>query len=243
MKIQLKRFTKITCLCCAVALVLTLGLLLVDRVFVTQRITGLFPERTELEMIEKAHLIVKGTFEDRSKAFRIESANGQEESNFTDYTLKVQEVYRGDVAKGENVTVRTQGGFVGTLQTVADFEPKINVGDTVFIYLYQPNIGGTYETDGDYYYVLNGIDGLYHCHSEETLTNPATGKNLEFSNSIKTIETINKTHPVNKNWVYEELQKSLKNNLENGFITQNEYDREISRINHYGTVTKEALFK
>lgn len=206
-------------------------------------ISGLMPALTEQEMIEKSHLIVKGTFEDKSKAFQVRSADQTEESNFTDYYLTVEEVYRGDAVAGDIIAVRIQGGFVGTVNVVSDMDPEINVGDTVFVHLYQPGIGGGFETNEDYYYVLSGIDGLFHYEDETTLVNPKTKGTKNIPELKAEIQRINQTTPVNKNWVYEESLENAKKNLETGFITEKEYNEMLKEQQTYGTVTKKALIK
>ncbi len=238
-----KRSAIITVICCFVALSLVIGYFVIDNVFETVEVSGLLPARTEQEMIEKSHLIVKGTFEDKSKAFQVRSADQTEESNFTDYYLTVEEVYRGDAVAGDIIAVRIQGGFVGTVNVVSDMDPEINVGDTVFVYLYQPGIGGGFETKEDYYYVLNGIDGLFHYDGATTLVNPKTKQTKNISEIKVDIQRVNQTTPVNKNWVYEEFLENAKKNLENGFITEKEFNETMNEQQTYGTVKKTALLK
>ncbi|MBQ7035751.1 MAG: hypothetical protein IJN34_08450 [Clostridia bacterium] len=167
-------------------LVLIGAYLLLDHVFVRQIGFATFPAMTAEEQIEKAHLIVKGTFEDKSKAFRFSS------SNFTDYDLTVEEVYRGDAAAGDVLSVRVEEGLVGTLWVETVHEPKIRLGDTVFVYLYQ--------TGGDYYYVLNGKSGYYLFDGEGKIKNSESGEVLGLAEVEDTIKK-----------VYEREQKSKEN--------------------------------
>ncbi len=212
-------------------LVLIGAYLLLDHVLVRQTVFATFPPMTAEEQVEKAHLIVKGTFKDKSKAFRASS------TNFTDYYLTVEEVYRGDAAAGDVLSVRVEEGFVGNLWVETVHEPKIRLGDTVFIYLYQ--------TDGDYYYVLNGKSGYWTLEGEGQICNALNGEMAEIAEVEAIIASINEKTPANKNWPYEEALEGLKGNLENGFITEEEYQQALENLNSetYGKVVKRAIWK
>ena len=91
---RIKKAWLVAVVCCLIALVLGASYIILDHVFVRQIGFATFPAMTAEEQVEKAHLIVKGTFKDKSKAFRVSS------TNFTDYYLTVEEVYRGDAGGG-----------------------------------------------------------------------------------------------------------------------------------------------
>ena len=165
-------------------LVLIGAYLLLDHVLVRQTVFATFPPMTAEEQVEKAHLIVKGTFKDKSKAFRASS------TNFTDYYLTVEEVYRGDAAAGDVLSVRVEEGFVGNLWVETVHEPKIRLGDTVFVYLYQ--------TDGDYYYVLNGKSGYYLFDGEGKIKNSESGEVLGLAEVEDTIKKVHEREFVQK---------------------------------------------
>ena len=173
---RIKKAWLVALVCCLIGLVLGASVIILDHVFVRQIGFATFPAMTAEEQIEKAHLIVKGTFKDKSKAFRFSSGN------FTDYYLTVEEVYRGEAAAGDILSVRVEEGLVGTVWVETAHEPKIRLGDTVLIYLYQ--------TDGDYYYVLNGKRGYYLFDGEGKIKNSESGEVLglaEVEASIKKV--------------------------------------------------------
>ncbi len=245
MKIKSKLSAIITISCCVLALLFVILYYTIDNIFVVQKMFATFPAMTAEEQIEKAHLIVKGTFKDKSKAFQIQPANGGDPSNFTDYYLTVEEVYRGDAAAGDVLSVRVQEGIVGTIKVEVDYEPDIQIGDTVLIYLYQTGMGGNYTTDEDYYYVLNGKKGYCILNGEGQLRNAESGEVYPLAEVKASIASIDEKTPVNKNWPYEEALEGLKGNLENGFITEEEYQQALENLNSetYGKVVKRAIWK
>ncbi len=176
--------------CCLIALVLIASYILLDHVLVRQTVFASFPAMTAEEQIEKAHLIVKGTFKDKSKAFQIQPANGGDPSNFTDYYLTVEEVYRGDASVDDVIPVRVQEGFVGTVWVETAHEPNIRLGDQVLIYLYQ--------TDEGYYYVLNGKSGYWTLEGEGQICNAWNGDIAEIAEVEATIKKVHERESVRK---------------------------------------------
>ncbi len=181
---RIKKAWLVALVCCLIGLVLGASFIILNHIFVRQIGFATFPAMTAEEQIEKAHLIVKGTFEDKSKAFRFSS------SNFTDYYLTVDEVYRGEASVGDILSVRVEEGLVGTLWVETVHEPKIRLGDQVLIYLYQ--------TEGGYYYVLNGKSGYWMLEGNGKIRNAWNGELSEMAEVEATIKKVHERESVQK---------------------------------------------
>ncbi|MBQ7935709.1 MAG: hypothetical protein IJ333_05105 [Clostridia bacterium] len=205
----------------------------------TVQISALLPALTETQLAERSHLIVKGTVEGRSQPFQVKPVGGGMESNFMDYYLTIEEVYRGNAEIGEKIAVRVEGGTVGALTVISELDPELHVEDTVFLYLYQTNTGGGYTTGDDYYLVQNGWMGAYHFKEDPNRPiNQKSGDSFDLTEKAAFIAKINETTPVNENSHYEQILEAFQHNLNSGFMTQEEYDREIANLKKYASVTK-----
>lgn len=126
---------------------------------ITQYISSAYPEMTQDDMMEQSTLIVCGEVTAQSEPFQIQPENGADASNFTDYTISVDETLRGQA--GDTVTVRVQGGLVDGMSTVVEDAPELAAGKQLLLYLRDPGENDTYRTDGTYYYVTGLWRGVY----------------------------------------------------------------------------------
>lgn len=131
----------------------------------TQYISGMYPEMTHEDMLERSTLVVQGEVTAQSEPFQITPITGGDPSNFTDYTVAVDQVLRG--AAGDTVTVRVQGGLVDGMSTVVEDAPELTVGKQLLLYLRDPGDADTYLTDGTYYYVTGLWRGVYEWQTSD----------------------------------------------------------------------------
>lgn len=202
------------------------------------------------DLLRDASVIVEAHTATVSEAFSIQAVNGAV-SNFTDYTLEADRVLKGHLAENETFTVRLEGGTVNGQEVVVEEAPQLSVDEPVLLFLYQPNMGGGFNTEGNYYYVLGMMQGAFYPEkgsAEKThaaSTNTFTNK-LGTSISVQTLENdlVNmqqtvETNDMNDHGVYEKFLENQKKNLESGFITQEEYEQGLNEAKQYATILKE----
>lgn len=212
--------------------------------------SGVLAEVTYDDLLQDASVIVKAHTTNISEAFSIQSVNGAV-SNFTDYTLEADRVLKGRLAENETFTVRLEGGTVNGQKVVVEEAPQLSVDEPVLLFLYQPNMGGGFNTEGDYYYVLGMMQGAFypekgsdektHAASTTTFTNKlGTSISLQtLANDLANMQQTVETNDANDNGVYEKFLENQKKNLESGFITQEEYEQGLNEAKQYATIIKD----
>ena len=101
------------------------------------------------------------------------------------------------------------------------------------VFLYQPGRGGSFNTEGDYYYALGmrqGVftkeeSGQYISQSGEALNNHDLTQCAAAENNIAAPYSFRNEYIENQ-----------KRNLENGFLTQEEFDQLMRDIDDYATI-------
>lgn len=215
------------------AVILFLLLALVGINFFTQKtvyISGLLEEKTLDDLTEQASLVAIGTVEEDYESFQIESVYGSE-ANYTDYEFVISSVLRG-TSEEDSVTVRVQGGTVGNYTEIYEGSPDLEVEQVYLLFLYRPARGGSYNTKGDYYYVLGLNQGVFTENDGNYASQ--SGTTLPTEELLTMISE--ETEPVNENYFREEYISNQKINLENGFISQEEYDSLMENIDVYATI-------
>lgn len=195
-------------------------------------------------LLNDAPVIVKAHTVDISNPFKIKSVNGSI-SRFTDYTVQADEVYRGQIATGDSVVVRIEGGCIDGNDVVVDEAPSLKMDEEVVLFLYQPNMGSGFNTEGDYYYVLGMTQGAFYPKvQDDKLTADYVNKfGTTFSldrlqSDITSMDSDRLVVANRENRVYEEFLNNQKANLESGMITQEEYDRFLQEAQTYATIVK-----
>lgn len=122
-------------------------------------IHGILEEKTEDQLFEQSSLVVIGTVQDAGNAFQVKSSAG-DLCNFTDYTLAIDTVLRGEHEKNELI-VRINGGTAGGVTEVYTPSPELKIGEDYLLFLYQPARGGSFNTKGDYYCILGLTQGVF----------------------------------------------------------------------------------
>lgn len=211
--------------------------------------SGVLAEVTYDDLLQDASVIVEAHTTTVSEPFSIQSVNGVV-SNFTDYTLKADRVLKGDLVENGDFTVRLEGGTVNGQKVVVEEAPQLPVDEPVLLFLYQPNMGGGFNTEGDYYYVLGMMQGAFYpekdsdektqAKSTSTFTNKlGTSISIQtLENNLANIQQTATMNGVNENSVYKKFLENQKKNLESGFITQEEYEQGLKESKQYATIIK-----
>lgn len=143
------------------------------------------------DIIKQSSLAVWGTITAQSY-LEILPVGSNEPCDFIDYSFEISEVFRGN-SENNTITIR-----------VPQAESSLKLNKKYFIFLYQPHMGGSYNTEGDYYYITA-------CYDEKLQEDIAE-------------------YPVNEYYAYEHAVETAKNNVKNGVMTPeylNEFMQEI----------------
>lgn len=194
------------------------------------------------ELIENSTLIVKAKLTDKSPAFQIKSVEGGI-SNFTDYYFEPENILRGE-ATTSSIAVRINEGLVGDTEVINDVSYNFEIGSQYILFLYAPSYGGGFTTEGDYYYVTGAQQGVYKLNSIQTRSGEETYQNSisEESNSIilsdftAEVNNINSISPPQEDIDYQNFLDAQQENLESGFITQEEYNKFLQESQQYATI-------
>lgn len=208
---------------------------------VTQYVTGTVSEKKLDDLVRESNLIIHGTVEGPGQGLQIQAVGGGI-TNYTDYTVHVEETFAGDTQ--ESVTVRVKGGIAGNLEVICDYAPDLEEGKEYLLFLLKPDQGGGYNTEGDYYYVTGSFQGVYEL--EGTKDEPATamkakpqsgGEEKVVAQLASDIQELRAQLPEDYEYsVREEGMKNLQANLESGFISQEEYEQMLAEREQYATI-------
>jgi len=197
----------------------------------TMYISGTIVERDLDDLLEKSCLVVEGTVVGHSDSFQIKSITGAV-ANYTDYYLETSTILRGETEDKE-VTIRVQGGTVDKYTEIYENSPALKVGDTYLVFLYEPGRGGSFNTAGEYYYILGLTQGVFTKNGNSyTPQNGLTVSTEELQIKV----TAKSDNPVDEYYFRNEYIENQKRNLETGFITQEEYDSLMKNIDVYATI-------
>lgn len=206
-------------------------------------IHGILEEKTEDQLFEQSSLIVVASVKDIGSAFRVKSSTGSL-CNFTDYTVEIDTVLRGE-AEEKTLTVRVQGGTVDGITEVYSPAPELKLGEEYLLFLYQPARGGSFNTTGDYYYILGLTQGVFQKY-EDVLGEDNTDVYIsqdDYEITYGHVEDRAYEYPIDKQYFRNEYIENQKRNLENGFISQSEYDDMMEAIDEYATIISEDSLK
>ncbi len=194
----------------------------------THHVEATLPELSEDELFERSMLIVRGTVTDGGSSLRVRSADGQTH-NYTDYTVAVEEVLRGE-NPGADVTVRINGGTVGGIRETWNPAPRPEAGKEYLLFLYRPGMGGL-NTVGDHWYIVGAISGFFE-EVSDGLWRARDGREL----TAEQIRDRADDYPVDADYFRKEFIENQKRNLANGQITQAEYDEAIRNMDVYAEI-------
>lgn len=202
--------------------------------------SGLLPSYSYQDLLNQAPVIVTGSVVDAS-IIQIVPVGGENPAAFTDYTVEVVNALRGSLNTGEKITVRVQGEQTSNSSGVGvEDSVQFSLDDEVLLFLYQPKMGGSYNTEGDYYYILGQSQGAYQTDNSTSYSNVA-GEAIDVADlqdDLFAMSSEQKQSAENINRFYEEFIANQQKNLENRFITRDEFDQMMQNIQEYATVVE-----
>jgi hypothetical protein len=128
---------------------------------VSAQTSALLQRLSLAELTNQADLIALGTVTDAGSYW-----NEQGTSIFTDISVSIEDVVKGDVA-GNQLTVRLPGGQTGNITQLVTDIPTFTIGEKVFLFLQRQ--------EGDTWLVVGGFQGKYIVENGDIL---GQGKSL-----------------------------------------------------------------
>lgn len=201
---------------------------------VVMEINGIIEEKTEDDLFEQSSLLIIGTVGE-SNSFQIEKANGGT-GNFTDYEINISKILRGE-RRQSTATVRVQGGTALGVTEVYNPSPELESGEEYLLFLYKPSRGGSFNTEGDYYYILGLTQGIFQEVSSSTTTagNVVYKSQSGYEIGFDRISERATEYPIDELYFRTEYIENQKRNLANGFITEDEYEKKMAEIDVYAS--------
>ncbi len=204
----------------------------------TMHVSGLLAEKSIEDLTMESNLIVRGSVDHADPAIQVKAVFGGI-SNFTDYTIKIHETIQGEPQ--EEIVVRLQGGLVDNLNVECGDLTELQVGQEYLLFLYRPDCGGGFNTEGNYYYISGGPQGIYSVDgdSPDQLIPFKMDKDsaVPAARLLGEVETYQKNMPDNYSFsLRAETLSNMAGNLETGFFTQEEYDTMLENLDKYATV-------
>lgn len=202
------------------------------------------PEMTVEEIAEESNLVAIGTLKEISPGFCIQSVEGGT-MNYTEYYFQISDTCRGVAPDNADqiAAVRIPGGEANGVNMIWEDAPTLEVDETYLLFLYKPQMGGSFNTEGDYYYLSGDTRGIYQVDSatafskttDDVYTSSDGTKRISHNELIQLIDQVNEEIPADIDMRYQEFLENQQYNLETGFISQEEYDRFLSEAQRYAT--------
>lgn len=198
-------------------------------------------------------LVIKGKITDKSEELLIEGVDGAMPMCFTDTYVEIEEVYRGE-PEGNTIAVRQEGGSKsvdGKAAFVSESNASLESGDVCILFLYQPNHGGAYNTEGDYYMITGGNQGVFLQAEDGLFTHQleAYTERIDLQNFGAYIATVNEESPIDYDFYRNEIERALRwNYLESGVIEslgtmgskgmdiEAEFEKSIENLDEYAKI-------
>lgn len=111
------------------------------------------------DIMDESDLVVMGFLLEQSPGFQVKSTDG-EVSTFTNYFFQVTDTYRGE-APEDVITLREEGGTVDQVKTVVQDSCPFVEEQSYLLFLRRPQAGDAFATQGDYYTLVGGAEGVY----------------------------------------------------------------------------------
>ena len=194
--------------------------------------SGILAEYDVSDMFNRATAIITGTMEGTSEPFMVKAPATGIWTIYTDYQIKPTHVLRGDVPEDSNINIRIDGGTVGDTTVICEESPNISPSKEHLFFLYNPNMGGGLNTAGDYYYIVGVNQGIFAYYDTNVYKCEATSEVLDISQVPSTIVN----EEISEDFYYQEFKNNMEGNLENGFITQDEYNDFLDEVNQYAEI-------
>lgn len=199
----------------------------------TVHVSGLLEYKSVDDLFSQSSLVAVGRITGHSDAFRVQHVSEDSAVNFTDYTFTISSLLQGQ-SDTNTVTVRVLGGTANHITEIYDESPSLFEDETYLLFLYQPGMGGAYNTAGDYYYICGVNQGVFSVDASGRYVS-VHGEALPEAH----LASANRNASVNENFSRDQFLENQRLNLANGFISQEEYDALISSMDEYAEVVSE----
>lgn len=199
--------------------------------------SGALKEFTYDDLLNNSTLIVQAKLTEKSDSFKIKPVFGETASIFTDYYFAVDDVLLGDFDSTTSLKVRMEGGRLDDQLLIAEEAPIFEKGEEVILFLYQPNMGGGYNTKDDSYYYITGLNQGVFYNEGDSIFVDCKNQRVSYANLKSATEKMGIT-PASRNRLHTNFIKNAKENLKTGMITQGDYDRMINEVDQYATIIK-----
>lgn len=196
----------------------------------TVHVSGLLEYKSVDDLFCQSSLVAVGQITGQSDAFRVQHVSEDSAVNFTDYTFSISSLLQGQ-PDTDTVTVRVLGGTANNITEIYEESPSFVENETYLLFLYQPGMGGAYNTAGDYYYLCGSNQGVFSAD--------ASGRYVSVHGEVlpdAQLASAGQNASVNENFSRDQFLENQQRNLTNGFISQEEYNALIDSMDEYAEV-------
>ena len=155
-------------------------------------------------------------------------------SILSEQTLRIERVFMGDDT-AETVTVRQRGGTVGLRTEYYTGNPVLKAGSRYLLFLYQPDMGSGYNTEGDYYYIRGMYQGVYEAVSDGTYRQPYGSKLTDASLTDAISNRVALPYSSRREYL-----ARLESNYRSGHLTKEGYEQQIALVDEYAVIIPDA---
>lgn len=184
------------------------------------------------DLIEQSNLVVRGTVKNISDPFMIRGVNGIGELTYTDYDIDVSEVVRGNLPSDtRSVVVRMEGDPSNNLM-IYESAPILDKEREYLLFLQKPGMGGGFNTEGDYYYILGLRQGVYENAEQENvlLSEDNADKVFISQEIILSMENPEEGVPQIHRQEIDVAKMSEENTLDGGILRWNKFTEMVADI-------------
>lgn len=199
---------------------------------IVHEISAIYPHYSIEKLVKHADVIAVGEIAKQDAVLEIEPVVGGETRLFTDFIVRLTEVYKDERQSATNeVLLRVQGGENAEKIVIDTEMPKLAAGDQYLFFLAFPKSSGGYTADDGHMTLVGGPQGLFKL---------SDGAN-QFANADTTINKEELTSMAKNPQLKLAKEEAdpyygLKQNLQSGFITEEEYNKSVSELNKYATI-------
>lgn len=198
-----------------------------------------YPRRNLDDLFKTSNLVALCTVTSEPESFFVKRVDAGVDI-MSDQCAKIDKIFMGEAAgDGETIVIRSLGGTVGEHTVSHSDNPVLKTDHQYLLFLYKSDRGGGNNTAGDYYYIRGLRQGVYYINkNDDTFTSPSGEKLTEAFFMLRSEEY--KDHHYSAR---EERLKILKNNLEYGAITQEDYDKSVAQMDEYAEIIEDLTVK
>lgn len=199
----------------------------------TVEVSGIIVKRDLNNLFETSHLVAVCTITSQPTSFAVQCVDGGT-AILNDRFAKVERIISG-TSYDDIITIRLQGGTVGNRTEIYTANPVLEVGKQYLIFLNQPDMGGGFNTAGDYYYVSGLFQGVYEVTADNTFVS-STGTQLTADSFVVPVH-VKENEPFSMRTEYLANQKI---NFENGMYTQEAYEAALAAVDQYAIILNDT---